>query len=219
MIIATLNKFGILPIINSDDPSCACELCRSLSRAGMMICEVVFRSSKAPELLSEMRSACPDMLIGAGTITCSEQADLALRCGAQFLVSPGLDPELVKYCQQKNVLPIPGATSATEVQIADKLGLAAVKFFPAKQMGGLATINALAAPFPQMKYIPTNGVGFDNVAEYSANSHILACGGTFPTPPDMIRSKDWDGISRLCEKSLELARRGREKLEEQNEVL
>lgn len=215
MVSERIGKCGVMPIVNTMDYKNAGLLAKAMTRAGMTVCEVVFRNENAGLVLAEMISACPEMLIGAGTILTEEQVDTVKNIGAAFTVSPGLDRELTRYCLEQEILPIPGATSASEVQLAVRLGLKTVKFFPAKQMGGLSTIDALAAPFPQVKYIPTNGVGFDNMEEYLKNPHILACGGTFPCPPDMIATRDFDGISRLCEKALNLVCRARETLTEE----
>lgn len=205
MINEVIYKHGIMPIVNTSKSDKAPELAKTMTRAGMNVCEVVFRSKEAAAVLAAMRSACPDMIIGAGTILTETQVDAAMAAGAQFVISPGIDRELCEYCLSKGIQPIPGVSSASEVQLAVRLGLSVVKFFPAKQMGGLATINALAAPFPDVKYIPTNGVGFDNIDEYLGNTHILACGGTFPCPPDAIAAEDWDGIYELCRKALRIA--------------
>lgn len=207
---SVIAQYGILPIIKTDDCKKAPHIAAALKRANLPVGEVVFRSPNAHRVLSELRSSYPEMALGAGTILTTAQIDSAKAAGAQYIISPGIDGELVDYSLKNGLLPVPGCATASEVQLAVRKGLSLVKFFPARQMGGLATINALAAPFPSVRYIPTNGVGFDNIEEYAANPHIAACGGIFPCPEEMILQEDWDGITRLCVQALELVRRARE---------
>lgn len=205
-----IERYGVLPIIKTDDYKKAPQIASALKCAGLPVGEVVFRSPNAHLVVGELCSSFPEMAVGAGTILTNEQVDTAKAAGAQYIVSPGIDAELVDYSLESGLLPVPGCATASEVQLAVKKGLSILKFFPARQMGGLSTINALAAPFPAVKYIPTNGVGFDNIEEYMANPNIAACGGIFPCPEELILQEDWDGITRLCVKALELVQKVRE---------
>lgn len=206
-----IEQYGILPIIKTDDYKKAPHIASALRRANLPVGEVVFRSPNAHLVLRELCSSYPEMAVGAGTILTAQQVDEAKAAGAQYVVSPGIDGELVDYSLEQGLLPVPGCATASEVQLAVKKELSLLKFFPARQMGGLSTINALAAPFPSVKYIPTNGVGFDNIEEYMANPHIAACGGIFPCPEELILREDWDGITRLCVQALELAEKARKR--------
>lgn len=208
-IRGTIEQYGVLPIIKTDDYKKAPHIASALRRAGLPVGEVVFRSPNAHLVLKELHSSYPEMAIGAGTILTSEQVDAAKEAGAQYVISPGIDGELVDYSLAAEILPVPGCATASEVQLAVKKGLSLVKLFPAGLVGGLAAVNALAAPFPSVKYIPTNGVGFDNIEAYTANPHIAACGGIFPCPEELILREDWDGITRLCVQALELVEKAR----------
>lgn len=207
--IIKIEEQGVLPILDINDPELAAPLIRSVARSGISVCEVVFRYDCSETIYRIMKDACPEMSLGAGTIIAEGQAARAGSMGAEFLISPGFDVELVGQILGMGYTPIPGVSSASEVQIATKLGLEAVKLFPAGLLGGLELVEALSAPFPKMKYIPTNGVDLGNIKKYSANRNILACAGTFPAPPQLIVQKRWDDISRMCEAAVTLAQLGR----------
>src|SRR5699024_6727834 len=129
---------------------------------------------------------CPDMLVGAGTVLSTAQVDEALAAGAKFIVTPGLDVDIVKYCQAKGVAVFPGCTTPTDYHAAYKLGLEVLKFFPAEQSGGLAKIKAMSAPFPMFKVMPTGGISLKNLREYLSASVICACGGSYMVTADLI---------------------------------
>lgn len=202
LINEIIMRTGIVPVIKLDDPQRdAADLARALCRGGVPIAEVTFRAAGADTAIRLMKEACPEMTVGAGTVTTTEQIDLALEAGGEFIVSPGLDPELVVYCQEKGVPVYPGCTTATEYHAALKLGLEVIKFFPAEQSGGLAKIKALAAPFPQFKVMPTGGISLANLKEYASCPVIAACGGSYMVSPKLIAERDWQEIARLCEES------------------
>lgn len=207
-ISETISRIGIVPVIKLDHPARdAAPLAKALCAGGVPVAEVTFRALGAPEAIRRMKEACPELLAGVGTVTNPEQVDQALEAGAQFIVSPGLDEDLVRYCQERNVPVYPGCTTASEYHTALKLGLEVIKFFPAEQSGGLAKIKALAAPFPQFKVMPTGGISLENLAEYLACPVIAACGGSYMVTAQLIDRQDWDEITRLCEQSREIVRR------------
>ena len=156
-----------------------------------------------------MKKACPDMLVGAGTVTNTDQIDKVIEAGGDFIVSPGLDPELVAYAQEKNIPIYPGCTTASEYHQALKFGLELIKFFPAEQSGGLAKIKALSAPFPQFKVMPTGGISLKNLADYIKAPVIAACGGSYMVTADLIDNNKWDEITELCRKSREIVEEAR----------
>ena len=149
------------------------------------------------------------MIVGAGTVLTTEQIDKALAAGAQFIVSPGFDPELVAYAQSKDLPIYPGCTTPTDYHAAFKFGLEVLKFFPAEQSGGLAKIKAMAAPFPMFKVMPTGGVSLKNLATYAASPVICACGGSYMVTADLIENGKWDEITELCKKSVEIVKEAR----------
>ena len=166
--------------------------------------EVTFRAAGADTAIRLMKEACPEMIVGAGTVTATEHIDATLAAGGQFIVTPGFDPELVAYAQKKNIPIFPGCTTPTDYHAALKFGLEVLKFFPAEQSGGLAKIKAMSAPFPQFKVMPTGGISLKNLSEYISAPVIAACGGSYMVTADLIENQRWDEITRLCRKSREI---------------
>lgn len=202
-----LTEIGVVPVIKLENPQKdAAPLAEALARGGLPLAEVTFRAEGAPEAIRLMREACPDILAGAGTVVSETQVDEALEAGAQFIVCPGLDPELVRYCQKKNVPVYPGCTTASEYHQALRLGLETIKFFPAEQSGGLAKIKALSAPFPQFKVMPTGGISLKNLRDYLSCPVIAACGGSYMVTPELIREGRWQEITEFCRKSREIVK-------------
>jgi 2-dehydro-3-deoxyphosphogluconate aldolase/(4S)-4-hydroxy-2-oxoglutarate aldolase len=151
----------------------------------------------------------PEMLVGAGTVLNEQQVDEAIAAGASFIVTPGLDIEIVKYCQKKGITIFPGCTTATDYHAAYRLGLEVLKFFPAEQSGGLAKIKSMSAPFPMFKVMPTGGISLKNLATYAASPVICACGGSYMVTADLIENGKWDEITELCRKSVEIVKEAR----------
>ena len=149
------------------------------------------------------------MLCGAGTVMTTEQIDKAIAAGAEFIVTPGFDPELVAYCQLKGIAIYPGCTTPTDYHAAYKFGLKVLKFFPAEQSGGLAKIKAMSAPFPMFKVMPTGGISLKNLKEYLSCSVICACGGSYMVTADLIDNGKWDEITELCRKSADIVKEAR----------
>ena len=205
-----ISEIGVVPVIKLNNPERdAAPLAKALCEGGVPVAEVTFRAPRAEVAIRAMREACPDMLVGAGTVLTKEQLDLAVEAGAQFIVLPGFDPELVAYSQEKNIPIYPGCTTPTDYHAALKFGLEVLKFFPAEQSGGLAKIKAMAAPFPMFKVMPTGGISLKNLKEYSASPVICACGGSYMVTADLIENGKWDEITDLCKQSIEIVKEAR----------
>ena len=205
-----ISQIGIVPVIKLNNPTRdAKPLADALCAGGVPVAEVTFRAAGAAEAIKIMTETHPEMLVGAGTVMTNEQVDAAIEAGAQYIVTPGLDIDIVKYCQEKGVTVFPGCTTPTDYHAAYKLGLEVLKFFPAEQSGGLDKIKAMAAPFPMFKVMPTGGIGLKNLATYAANPVIAACGGSYMVTADLIEGGKWDEITELCRKSVEIIKEAR----------
>ena len=200
-----ISQIGVVPVIKLNHPERdAAELGRALCAGGVPVAEITFRAAGADRAIRLMKEACPDMLVGAGTVTAAAQIDAVIEAGGNFIVSPGFDPELVAYAQEKGIAVYPGCTTASEYHQALKFGLEVIKFFPAEQSGGLAKIKALAAPFPMFKVMPTGGINLKNLKEYLSCPVIVACGGSYMVTESQIDNQQWDEITALCTKSREI---------------
>ena len=205
-----ISAIGVVPVIKLNNPERdAAPLAKALCEGGVPVAEVTFRAAGADIAIKLMKEACPDMLVGAGTVLTTEHVDKAIAAGAQFIVTPGFDPEIVKYCVEKNMPIYPGCTTPTDYHAALKFGLEVLKFFPAEQSGGLAKIKAMSAPFPMFKVMPTGGIGLNNLKEYLSCPVIAACGGSYMVTADLIDNQKWDEIIDLCKKSVEIVKEAR----------
>ncbi len=202
---ARISSIGIVPVIKLNNPERdSANLGRALCAGGVPVAEITFRAEGADRAIRLMGEACPEMIIGAGTVTRTEQIDAALNAGAKFIVTPGFDAELVAYAQSKNVPIYPGCTTPSDYHAALKFGLELIKFFPAEQSGGLAKIKAMSAPFPQFKVMPTGGISLKNLKEYISAPVIAACGGSYMVTAELIDGQKWDEITRLCKESVNI---------------
>lgn len=205
-----ISSIGVVPVIKLNHPERdAAPLAKALCAGDVPVAEVTFRAAGAPVAIKVMKETCPDMIVGAGTVTTTAQIDEAIAAGAQFIVTPGFDPELVAYAQEKQIAIYPGCTTPTDYHAALKFGLEVLKFFPAEQSGGLAKIKAMSAPFPQFKVMPTGGVSLKNLKEYLSSPVIAACGGSYMVTADLIDNQKWDEIIDLCKKSREIVKEAR----------
>ena len=189
-----IEALALVPVIRIERVEDAAPLANALSDGGLPIAEVTFRTDCAAEAIRAMKAARPDMLVGAGTVLTVEQADAAAAAGAEFIVSPGLNPEVVRHCVARGLPIIPGCATPSDVEMAISLGLSTVKFFPAEAAGGLAMIRAMAAPYRGIRFMPTGGITPENIAPYLACPAVLACGGSFMVSDKDIRSGNFDAI-------------------------
>lgn len=197
--------FGVVPVVVLDDVKDAAPLAKALVEGGLPCAEVTFRTAAAEESIRIMATEYPDMFVGAGTVLTIEQVDRAVVAGAKFIVSPGFDPEIVDYCLEKEIPVFPGCITPSEVAQAVKRGLKVVKFFPAEQFGGVATIKAMAAPYVGLKFMPTGGVSAKNLESYLSCDKIIACGGSWMVKGDLVKAGKFDEIKNLTEEAVKLA--------------
>ena len=201
-----LASIGVIPLVQADAPETAIAISQALLAGGLEIIEVVLRSDQALECLQAVSEALPRALVGAGTVLDRAQAEAAARAGAKFIVSPGLDDEVIAVARAHGLPVFPGVATASEVQHAHNLGLRTVKFFPAATAGGIPMIKALSAAFRAMRFMPTGGVSAANLADYLKVSSVVACGGSWLTPASAIEQGDYPKVTALAVEALGIAR-------------
>lgn len=204
-VFEKLNKCAVIPVVVIDDVNDAIPLAKALLDGGIDVMEITCRTQAALEAISLISNACPDVLVGAGTVLNVEQGINVVKAGAKFIVSPGLDADLVRYAQQENLLIIPGAVTPSEIMQAMKLGLDLVKFFPASNYGGLKAIKSLAAPFYAMNFMPTGGVNAENLKEYLACKNIVAVGGSWLCDKKLVQANNFAAITKLAREARSIA--------------
>ena len=207
-VMKKVEELKLVPVVKLDRAEDAKPLAAALCEGGLPIAEVTFRTEAAEESIRIMKKEFPQMLVGAGTVVNVEQAKKAVDAGAEFIVSPGMNRQVIEYAQEKGIPVLPGVCTPTEVMMAMEYNLPVVKFFPAKQYGGLDTIKALAAPFPSVKFMPTGGINENNVNDYLAFDKIVACGGSWMVKDSYINNNQFDKIVELTKKAVETIAKG-----------
>lgn len=205
-VVKQLSEIGIVPVVVIEDAKDAVPLARALVEGGLPCAEVTFRTPAAADAIRAMHEAYPDMVVGAGTVLTKEQAMDAKQAGAKFLVSPGLNPDIVRYAQQIGVPMVPGTCTPSDVERALSLGLTDIKFFPAEASGGLNFIKALAGPYVNVRFMPTGGINLQNAREYLAYDKIWAVGGSWMVKKDLIRAGKFDEIEKMVREAADLVR-------------
>lgn len=205
-VLEKLGQYGIVPVVVLNDSKDAGPLADALCEGGLACAEVTFRTEAAAESIKIMSEKHPEMLVGAGTVLTVEQVDEAVAAGAKFIVSPGLNPEVVKYCLDKNIAITPGVVTPSEMEQAIELGLNIVKFFPAEPSGGLSMIKAVSAPYTMLKFMPTGGINPGNVKEYLKSDKIFACGGSWMVKGDLVDAGNFDKIKELTKEAADIVK-------------
>ena len=202
---ARLARAPVVPLIQADDSDVAIATAKALVAGRLTVLEVVLRTKAALCCLRDVSTAVPDAIVGAGTVLSEAQAHASIEAGAAFLVSPGLDPNVVAAAKSAGIDAIPGVATATEAQAGYNLGLPVLKFFPAGQAGGVPMLRALAAVFRDMRFMPTGGVSAENLADYLAVDAVIACGGSWLTPKSAIADGDFETVTRLAAEACAIA--------------
>ncbi|MFA9377064.1 MAG: bifunctional 4-hydroxy-2-oxoglutarate aldolase/2-dehydro-3-deoxy-phosphogluconate aldolase [Lachnotalea sp.] len=201
-ILQKIQKIGIVPVVKLDNVKDAKPLAKALCDGGLPCAEVTFRTDCAAEAIKIMTTEFPDMLVGAGTVLTIEQVDAAVAAGATFIVSPGLNPKIVKYCVDKGIPITPGTTNPSDIEQAIELGLEVVKFFPAEAAGGLNMIKSMAAPYVNMKFMPTGGINAGNLTTYLDFPKIIACGGSWMVSEALVNAGKFEEITKITREAV-----------------
>lgn len=204
-LIKSLEAKRVVPLVQSDDPKTALKVSEALLEGGLDVLEVVLRTDAALDCLEAIAKEFPHAHVGAGTVLSADQSKEVIRRGASFIVSPGLDPASVKVANDAGLPILPGISTATELQQAWNLGLRTVKLFPASLVGGPKMLKALSSVFRDVRFMPTGGVSPANLNEYLAVPAVLACGGSWLTPADVIAKGDFAAITKLAKEAIAIA--------------
>lgn len=202
--LSKIASYKLVPVIKIDRADDAVPLCGALTQGGLPVAEITYRTQVAEEAIRRVSKAYPDILLGAGTIVTVEQVKSAVGAGASYIISPGFSRSVVEYCVKEGIAVTPGAITPTEIQYLMEYGLDVAKFFPAEQAGGLDMIKAIAAPFPNMRFIPTGGISAKNIRDYLAFEKVIACGGSWMVKDALIKDGQFDKIRELASEAVAL---------------
>jgi 2-dehydro-3-deoxyphosphogluconate aldolase/(4S)-4-hydroxy-2-oxoglutarate aldolase len=201
-VLKKIYEVGIVPVVKLDSPDQAVSLGKALLAGDIPVAEVTFRTDAAEESIKKLSAELPGLFVGAGTVTTVDQVKRAVAAGAKFIVSPGFNPSVVKYCVDNGIPVTPGVNSPSQIEQGLELGLSVLKFFPAEQSGGLEMLKAFAGPYGSVKYIPTGGVNAKNMADYLSFGKVLAIGGSWMVKPELIAAGKYDEVTRLCREAV-----------------
>lgn len=193
-------QYRIVPLVTLDDPNDAVPLGRALVEGGIPVAEVTFRTAAGGESIERMAKEVPELIVGAGTVHDVDHAKETLDRGGKFVITPGFNPKVVDWCIKHDMPVCPGTVTPADLEQALDFGLNLVKFFPAGAYGGVKTLKALAGPYAMMKFVPTGGVGLDNLLEYLSLPNVAAAGGSFVPPSAAVKAKDWKAVVETCQK-------------------
>jgi len=205
-LLSRIEALKIVPIITLDDADKAEPTAQAILAGGLPCAEVTFRTGAAAEAIRRI-SALGGMLVGAGTVLKPEQAEQAAEAGAQFLVTPGFSPKVVRFSVDNKIPIFPGVSTPTDIEAALDFGLNVVKYFPAEAFGGLKTLKAISAPYRMVRFIPTGGINQGNLRSYLELSCVIACGGSWLAKSKLISGDNFGEITRLAREAVELAKR------------
>jgi 2-dehydro-3-deoxyphosphogluconate aldolase / (4S)-4-hydroxy-2-oxoglutarate aldolase len=204
-VLSRLGEVGVVPVVEFSAPDEAAPLLEALVAGGCPVAEITLRSNAGLGAIRALRRSYPEALIGAGTVGSLEAANAVVEAGAQFIVSPSTNPELIRFCDAVRVPVFPGACTPTEVDVAVRAGADAVKFFPAEAIGGIPVLKALAGPFRDVSFVPTGGINESNLADYLRLPNVAACGGSWIVAPALLADGRFDQIEALTREAVQIA--------------
>lgn len=200
-----IGQTRVIPVVEIERADAAVPLARALWAAGLPCAEITFRTAAAAESIAAIAEAVPEVLVGAGSVLSVAQAETAVAAGARFLVSPGFDPAVVAWARESEVPILPGVCTPSEIMLALAHEVSVLKYFPAEAMGGVPYLKAVAAPFKHVRFVPTGGVGPDNLATYLAVREVVACGGSWMVKRDFIAAGEFDRVRELAAEAVTIA--------------
>ena len=200
-----MSQLRIIPVVSVREEAQAVPMARALAEGGLPAAEITFRTSAAEGAISAIAREAPEVLLLAGTVLDVPTASRAVEAGAAGIVSPGTNPEVVAWCLKRGSPVLPGCATPTEAEACLRMGLSAVKLFPAEAVGGAALLKALSGPYPQLKFMPTGGISPQNLGAYLALPNVFCCGGSWLAPQSKMDAGDWAGIAALARQALDTA--------------
>lgn len=203
-ILKNIEGYGIVPVVKIEKAADALPLGKALLAGGLPLAEITFRTTAAVAVIRALTAGMPELIVGAGTILTTEQAQEAIGAGARFIVSPGFNPKIVSFCREQGVPVIPGVNSPTQIEAAMECGLRVMKFFPAEESGGAAFLKAVAAPYEGIRFIPTGGINAANLATYLSLKNVVACGGSWMVKGELISGGKFAEITALTREAVRI---------------
>jgi len=205
---AGMEKTRIVPVIVLEKAADVVNLCRALREGGLAVAEITFRTEAAGQALETVSREFPEFILGAGTVTTVEEVEAAKRAGAQFAVSPGLNPRIVRRAQELELPFFPGVCIPSDIEAALELGCRTLKFFPAAAAGGTKTIKAIYGPYKHkgIRFVPTGGINPENMKEYLTTPGVLAIGGSWLVAKDLLAAGDWGSVTRLTREAVSVVK-------------
>lgn len=203
-LVAQLGQLGVIPVVKIDRAPLARPMAEALLAGGLPCAEITFRTRAAEDALQQIASAHPEVVLGAGTVLTLDQARRAVAAGARYIVSPGFDRKVVEWCLAENIPVMPGVATPTEIQMALDCGVSLLKFFPAEALGGIPLLEAIAAPFPDVRFVPTGGITADNLVEYLRRPMVHAVGGSWLVSAKLLNAEAFAEIARLARQAVDL---------------
>jgi 2-dehydro-3-deoxyphosphogluconate aldolase/(4S)-4-hydroxy-2-oxoglutarate aldolase len=200
-----ITQMKLVPVVAIQDAGHSNALADALIAGGLPCAEITFRTAAAQDAIRTMAKR-GDMLVGAGTVLTTDQAKAAIDAGATFIVAPGFNPKVVRYCMEQNIPMSPGVATPTDIEAALDMGLEILKYFPAEAMGGFKTLKAICAPYTNAKFIPTGGINAKNVVEYLKHPSVVACGGSWMVTSALIANEQFDQITSLTTEAVNLVK-------------
>lgn len=203
-LLSLLNGQPVIPVLKIANVADAVPLARALSHGGLPAIEITLRTADALEAIRRVAAEVEEAVVGAGTILDARQFDEAARAGSKFIVSPGITSQLLDAAEDSPVPLLPGAITPGEIMAAREAGLRFLKFFPAEQSGGIASLKAFASPLADVKFCPTGGIAARNAADYLSLPNVICVGGSWVAPDDLIKAGKWDEIEALAREASKL---------------
>ncbi len=203
-ILKEIEGYGIVPVVKIENAADALPLGKAILAGGLPLAEITFRTAAAEEAIRTLTERMPELIVGAGTVLTTGQAQKAIRAGARFIVSPGFNPKIVSFCREQGVPVIPGVNSPTQIEAAMECGLRVMKFFPAEESGGAAFLKAVAGPYEGIRFIPTGGINAANLTSYLSLKNVIACGGSWMVKTELISAGKFEEITRLTAEAVRI---------------